>query len=420
MLFLIEVAKHNQLQPKSRTLSIMTIISPNRMKITNVASFSRKLGHLLTTLFRPLLLFCSSHLFFLKLSYFLTLSLVGHLSLSVFSKPRNIISSTSSSNTNSTTNASTFMPKQLDVFFTSVSAATVSSMSTVEMEVFSNSQLVILTILMVLGGEVFTSFLEIQLTRLKLSKHLPPTMAPDQIDHELTVVPHPDHLDTENGEKPGSDVNTQYLKHNSRRYLGHVVLGYFLVVHIVGSILIFMYVTIFSSARQVLKTKGIKTPTFSVFTTVSTFANCGFVPTNENMIVFKDNSGLLLLLIPQILLGNTLYPVFLRFTIRVLERITRKSEFSFLLRNHREMGYDHLLSGVHSAFLALSVLGFIFVQFFLFCAMEWNSDAMDGMNWYQRFVASLFEVVNSRHTGESVVDISTISSAILVLFVIMM
>ncbi|EXC13471.1 Sodium transporter HKT1 [Morus notabilis] len=312
------------------------------------------------------------------------------------------------------------MPKQLDVFFTSVSAATVSSMSTVEMEVFSNSQLVILTILMVLGGEVFTSFLEIQLARLKLSKHLPPTTAPDQIDHELTVVPHPDHLDTENGKKPGSDVNTQYLKYNSRRYLGHVVLGYFLVVHIVGSILIFMYVTIFSSARQVLKTKGIKTPTFSVFTTVSTFANCGFVPTNENMIVFKDNSGLLLLLIPQILLGNTLYPVFLRCTIRVLERITRKSEFSFLLRNHREMGYDHLLSGVHSAFLALTVLGFIFVQFVLFCAMEWNSDAMDGMNWYQRFVASLFEVVNSRHTGEFVVDISTISSAILVLFVIMM
>lgn len=336
----------------------------------------------------------------------MVISFIGYLALSVFLKPRNSTS----------TSASKFMPKELDLFFTSVSATTISSMSTVEMEVFSNSQLIIITILMLLGGEVFSSLLEIQLEiRAKLPKQLPTMMR-----HELARISHSDHLDTENRDKPNSDPNTEYLKHNSRRYLGYVVLGYHLVAHIVGSLLVYIYIVLSPSSTQVLKSKGIRAQTFSVFVTVSTFANGGFIPTNENMTVFKKNSGLLLLLIPQFLLGNTLYPCFLRFSIWVLEKMTRKREFGFMLRNHREVGYENLLSSSHSALLALTVLGFMLVQLIMFCAMEWDSEALAGMNWYERFVASLFQVVNSRHAGESVVDISTLSSAILVLFVVMM
>ena len=58
-------------------------------------------------------------------------SIFGHLALMV-SKPR----------------TSWYRPKDFDLFFTSVSATTVSSMSTIEMEVFSNIQLIIMTILM--------------------------------------------------------------------------------------------------------------------------------------------------------------------------------------------------------------------------------------------------------------------------------
>ncbi|KAK1268768.1 Sodium transporter HKT1 [Acorus gramineus] len=52
---------------------------------------------------------------------------------------------------------------------------------------------------------------------------------------------------------------------------------------------------------------------FSVFITVSSFVNCGFVPTNENMIPFKTNPGILFLIIPLILGGNTLFPAILAY-----------------------------------------------------------------------------------------------------------
>jgi len=61
-----------------------------------------------------------------------------------------------------------------------------------------------------------------------------------------------------------------------------------------------LYITNIPSAKNVLKNKG-NIVTFSLFTIVATFASCGYVPTNENIIVFKKNSGLLLLILPHVL-----------------------------------------------------------------------------------------------------------------------
>ncbi|KAK8488083.1 hypothetical protein V6N12_008217 [Hibiscus sabdariffa] len=353
-------------------------------------------------------LVCKANPFWVQLTYFIFLSLLGFAALSM-SKPR----------------TNTFWPDNIDVFFTSVSAATVSSMSTVEMEVFSDTQLIIMTVLMLVGGEVFTSMLGLQLAKSRFRKHESPGG-----DRRVNSMNHEIQLNTMSiaNEKHGTDLesnmisssNTKSLKYNATTCLGYVVLGYLLVVHVVGSGLVSVYVSMVPSAREILKTKGIKIQTFSFFTIVSTFSNCGFIPTNENMIVFKKNSGLLLMLIPQVLLGNTLYPACLRASIWVLDRMTNKVEFNYILKNHKEMGYGHLFSGVQCSLLAATVFGFVSVQFVMFCLMEWNSEGLDGLSWYQKLVGSLFTVVNSRHTGELIVDLSIVSSAILVLFVVMM
>ncbi|XP_068504228.1 sodium transporter HKT1-like [Phaseolus vulgaris] len=290
------------------------------------------------------------------------------------------------------------MPNNLDLFYTSVSASTTSSMVALEMEVFSNSQLILLTLLMFLGGEVFTSMLDLLLARNKLfhttinpfsHSHQSPTNA-TQIELGLVSIPH---SKSEN-HTPSHNVACIRLKYNSLRYLTYVVFGYLVMVQLVGFSMVSFYMTVVASARQVLKNKDIKIATFSLFTIVSTFASCGFVPTNENMMVFKNNSGLLLLILPHVFLGNTLYPPCLTLVLMVLEKVTRKEEFSHLLKNSK--------------------------QFVMFWSVEWNSEIMEGMNLYEKVVASLFQVTNARHAGESVFDLSSISSAILVLFIVMM
>ncbi|KAF3452689.1 hypothetical protein FNV43_RR03122 [Rhamnella rubrinervis] len=378
-------------------------------------------NHGLTWLIFRLLAF-DVNSFWIQLIYFGTVSLFGYLALSV-SKPRD----------------HDHHPSELDLLFTSVSATTVSSMSTVEMEVLSNIQLIIMTILMLIGGEVFLSMLETQLRRFKLAKlngtahHMTttfPNSGPSHFNDQIIELPTdspPPPPQSENKNLESSIENQikfvvvdNVLRYNSIKFLGYVVLFYLLAVHIFGYTLVYMYIILVPTAKQVLKTKAIKIPTFSIFTVVSTFTNCGFIPTNENMIVFKKNSGLLLILIPQILLGNTMYPIFIRLWIWSLWKITKRMEFNYMLRNYGEMGYTHLLSALHSYLLGVAALMFMLVQIILFCSMEWNLEAMDGLSAYQKFIASLFQVANSRHAGESVFDLSTISAAVLVLFVVMM
>lgn len=331
--------------------------------------------------------------FWIQLFYFITVSLFGYVCLKVLKQKPDSVS-----------------PKAIDVFFTSVSATTVSSMSSVEMEVFSNTQLVILTTLMLIGGEVFTSMLGLQLAMFKF------TIEHNQVDTNF-LEKKPDDMEQGNYEEGGDE---DLIKPKSVKCLGYVVLAYHLIIHICGSVSVYTYLSLVASAKEILNNKGLKLETFSVFATVSTFSNCGFIPTNENMMAFKKSCGLLLLLIPQILLGNTLFPPCLRLVIWVLERTTKRIEFTYILTNFREMGYNHLLSNMHCCCLALTALGFILLQFILFCTLEWNSQGMDDLNSYQKLVTSLFQVVNSRHSGESVFDISMLSPAILVVFVVMM
>ncbi|PKI55061.1 hypothetical protein CRG98_024527 [Punica granatum] len=138
------------------------------------------------------------------------------------------------------------------------------------------------------------------------------------------------------------------------------------------------------------------------------------------MIVFSKNSALLLILIPQVLLGNTLFPSCLRFCVWLVHKFANKAETSYLLRNSSEIRYLHLLSGLHSRLLVATVFGLIGIQFVVFSAMQWNTEVLAGLGQHEKVVGVLFQCVNSRHTGETIVDLSTIAPAVLVLFVIMM
>ncbi|KAJ3707869.1 hypothetical protein LUZ61_011574 [Rhynchospora tenuis] len=330
--------------------------------------------------------FLQSSPFCTQVIYFISLSFAGLFALKTL-KPKDLINK----------------PKDLDLFFMSTSAVTVSSMATVEMESFTDAQLWVLTFLMLIGGEVFTSMLGLQFMKVKLSRE--DSIKGNGSDVESAI---------------SEDIFDIQKAIKCMSCLVHVVLGYLTVVNVTGSVSVLVYLTVVKQAGNLLKAKGIKLSTFSVFTTVSSFGNCGFTPANENMALFSTNSLLLLIVIPQILAGNTLYPPLLRFSIWVLKKFTRKEEYGYILQHPHDVRYKHLFSSEACVYLSMTVLGFILLQTIVFCGLEWDSEVLTGMNWYQKIVGSIFLSVNSRHAGESVVDLSKLSSAVLVLFAVMM
>ncbi|CAN1340394.1 Sodium transporter HKT1 [Linum perenne] len=217
------------------------------------------------------------------------------------------------------------------------------------------------------------------------------------------------------------------LKKNSIRFLSFVLLSYLSTIHVLGIVSLSLYMAFHTSARNILRNKGLESFTFSLFTVVSSFANCGFIPTNENMMVFGNNSGFLLILIPQILLGNTMFPPCLRLCVWLAGKLFPKrrniGEYcEFLLRNTEEevVAKGVLLPARQCAYLAATVVGFIGIQIIMVCALNWNVEGMKGWSSIEKVVGGAFMAVNSRHAGETVVDLSTLSPAVLVIFVVMM
>ncbi|GER42031.1 Na+ transporter [Striga asiatica] len=347
--------------------------------MNTLSRFSKNMKHITSSVLNFLssnfhILLLQLNPFWLQLFYITTLSSFGFLALKA-TKPR-----------------TSTKPKNLDLFFTSVSASTLSSMSTVEMEVFSNTHLVFLTLLMFLGGEVFTSLLGLHLMRAKKAKNCL---------SRSNATNHVENLD----ENENLNLN---MKLKCMKILSCTVSCYLFVAHGAGLALIYIYLRLNLAAKRVLQTKGINLSTFSIFTTVSAISNSGFVPTNENMVAFRKSPGLLLILVPQLMMGNMLYPIILRLTILLMAKTTRSSEHKYILENSGELGYGHLIPWQDTLYLGITVFGLVVVQMAVFSALEWNSEAVvgGGLSVYEKLVGIFFQVVNSRHTGEIVFDLS--------------
>ncbi|MQL97680.1 hypothetical protein Taro_030367 [Colocasia esculenta] len=361
------------------------------------------------------------HPFWVQLSYFLFLAFMGSLAL-VTIKP----------------SVPSFKPKYVDMLYLSTSALTVSGLATVEMEVLSQSHVVVYTLLMLLGGEVWVSLLGIL---VRLPKYRRPTAEADgRVDPlgiELAGLTGRTALAHEHGGASATEPNghsvvvvpedaalgfldSKDIRYRCLRVMACVVFFYLLLIHVSGSLFIFLYLILVPSAKGVLKGKSIRILPFAISITVSSFANGGLIPTNENMIVFKKNAGLLLLMIPQILAGNTMFPVFLRLVVWALRRLTWREEFEHMMQSPRKVGYPHLMGTTKTVFLAATIALFLATQISLFCALEWKTDVLAGLSWFQKVVAASFQTVNSRHAGEAAFDLSTVSTGMLVLFIVMM
>ncbi|CAN6236183.1 unnamed protein product [Urochloa humidicola] len=320
------------------------------------------------------------------------------------------------------------VPRDFDLMFTSVSTSTVSSMSTIQMEDLSDQQLWVLILLMLLGGEVFTSMLGLHLNNAKANKEELSWRSSSSNSREIEVSISANNIDQIDMELGQSEAvishnqvqQTKSARHSSRAIVAHIVTGYFLASVVCSSAVIIIYFWLNSDARQVLQNKEIKICTFAVFTAVSSFANCGFTPLNSSMQAFTKNPVLLLLVIPQILAGNTLFSPLLRLSVWVLGKVSGKQEYAHILEHPEETGYKHLPTQRNSVYIFLTVTGLILLQVICICSFEWDSKAFERMNWFKKLVGSLFQSVNTRQAGEAVVDISTFSSPTLLLFAIVM
>jgi Trk-type K+ transport system membrane component len=368
------------------------------IRIHSFVRASRYVSSLIMFMFR----FISSHVhpFWIQFIYFIIIDLFGSLLLMVLNPTD-----------------PDFKPRYIDMFFLSTSSLTVSGLATVAMERLSSSQIVVTTLLMLVGGEVFVSMLCVF---CRTSKPTISEITVSQINSVSIELETVDSISTIDRIESGTDISVKDSSISCLKYLGLVILAYWVFFHVTGFVACLAYLFMISNSKDVLRGKGINLGLFAFATTVSSFANGGLIATNENMSIFAKNSGLLLFQILLILAGNTLFPLFLRGTIWALNCFTKNEDAEFMLKSPKMMKFDHLLTSLGTFFGSITVIGIIAFVLTLFCSIDWRHPVFDGLNSYQKVVAALFIAVNARHSGENSVDCSLISPAVLVFIIFIM
>ncbi|CAN6173478.1 unnamed protein product [Urochloa humidicola] len=357
----------------------------------------------------------------LHLSYFLAIDILGFLAL-VLLKPSN----------------PGYHPRYLDMFFMSTSAATVTGLATVKMEDLSTSQIVVLTILMLSGSEMFVSILRLVLhSRKQKQRH--------NQDHDhgsrvssAVVVTVSDESNLEAANNPPSvssdEVHNKEQESSCLKSLAIAMSAYMAVTLVAGSVAVFAYLAGVPAARDVLARKGISAALFSASVAASSFTNGGLLPTNESMAVFAADPGLLVLLAGLILAGGTLLPVFLRLAMWAARRVesvvfsgSGRRGFSggegleSMAKGAAAAGFGHLLlPGLQTALVAATAVAVAAAAAALLCFVNWSSDVFEELTAGEKVANAVFMAVNARQAGENSVDCSLLAPAVLVMFLAMM
>ena len=163
---------------------------------------------------------------------------------------------------------------------------------------------------------------------------------------------------------------------------------------------------------------------WGVFTPNSAFADLGFTLTNDSMISFNTATFPLLIMSFLIIIGNTGFPIMLRFVIWVFSLVARKKtelyeELRFLL-DHPRRCFTLLFPSTATwwLFLVLFILNGLDVMFFI--VLDLGSGPVVNLPTGIKILNGFFEAASTRTAGFSCVNLALLHPAVQVSYMIMM
>ena len=377
----------------------------------------------------------------LLILYFLLFSLVA--SLSIWMSPKRAGS----------------MPLPfIDALFTSVSAFTNTGLTNVEMHTLSILDQVSLLLLMAFGSQVFTSFMSLFMRRLcpymryydetsngiHFDLHLKSKLGRSASMPTLTAsISYFKLLDqkassqTTHKTQPRSDIAIsihevnlpkhvrqkvhQDIQNDAHKVLTYIVLCYYIACIVIGSLACQICIILSPQTTRVLQTHDVNSFFFSIFSTISSFGNGGFMLLDENVVPLRRSSLFLISLNVLMLLGNTMYAPTLHFIIWILyKRSTGKVKkiYGYLLK--RPKHFAHLFPSKENTSVVTSVVLINGLQLICILVIDWNSKVFHGIGLGHRMVDALFQSITTRSAGMNVMDLAFLSAPTLFIILIMM
>ena len=158
----------------------------------------------------------------------------------------------------------------------------------------------------------------------------------------------------------------------------------------------------------------------ALFLTFSAWGNAGFTVFPDNLVRFRNDVLVNIVIFIMAQSGNTLFPFIYRTVISILVKIPSKNQviYQFILDHHHRMTI-HCFPATQTKVYAIISFALQCLGFFSCMIMEYSNPQMEG-DFFKKVMIALFHSGSSRTSGFNTVDIAAFYAATLMIYILMM
>ncbi|QSL64953.1 hypothetical protein MERGE_002257 [Pneumocystis wakefieldiae] len=215
------------------------------------------------------------------------------------------------------------------------------------------------------------------------------------------------------------------IEYRALKLLCWILACYYFILHSFAAILFLLFSIYAKSYHKVISKASASSVWWAFFTSASLFNDFGMTLNPTSLTEFRHSRFILIFGSFLIVAGNTAFPIFLRFFIWLIAHILPKDSFHkeslyFLLDHPRRCFILLFPSKVTMWLFALLVILSI-TDATLFMILDFDNPSLaDIDSTFLKILNSLFQSFSTRTAGFTVVNLSTLHTAVLVSYMFMM
>ncbi|POR37961.1 Low-affinity potassium transport protein [Tolypocladium paradoxum] len=214
------------------------------------------------------------------------------------------------------------------------------------------------------------------------------------------------------------------IEYRSLRTLAFILILYFWGFQLTILSCLLPYILHNNKYGEVVDAAGVSRTWWGFFTSNVAFMDVGFTLTPDSMISFQRSEFALMIMWFFIIIGNTGFPVMLRFMIWVFAKITPKEsglweELKFLL-DHPRRCFTLLFPSGPNWWLFWILVALNSLDLLFFIVLDLGAEPISQLPLHNRVVIGFFQAASTRTAGFSAVNLADLHPAMPVLYMIMM
>lgn len=214
------------------------------------------------------------------------------------------------------------------------------------------------------------------------------------------------------------------VEYRALKLLAKILVAYYVGWHIVAVVILTPWIVTSERYGTYVESIGVNRAWWGIFTANSSLSNLGLTLTPDSMMSFVQNAYVLIFVPIFMIVGNTGFPIMLRFIIWIMFKVTdpygRMNESLGFLLDHPRRCFTLLFPSGPTWWLLGVVVLLNTIDTVFFLILDLGSKTVTMIPVGYRILAGLFEAVATRTTGFSILDLTALHPAVIVSYTIMM